>query len=227
MWLNENLLTYKRTFNEAHTIDLLAGLSFQADEENNIQGYGKRAASELIHYVSWYGNVWDVEKNRQLKDFYTDIAKSTSVSTFFRAGYNYRQKYLASVTVRRDASSKFGENTRWGTFPSFGAAYAFSEEPFMAWSRGVLDYAKLRVSWGKSGRQFESPYLAFGVLQPGGFNFGGNPTVFPVWYNGLINRDLTWEETKQWDAGFDLDFFNHRLGIILIITGVIPINCFT
>lgn len=214
MWLNENLLTYKRTFNEAHTIDLLAGLSFQADEENNIQGYGKRAASELIHYVSWYGNVWDVEKNRQLKDFYTDIAKSTSVSTFFRAGYNYRQKYLASVTVRRDASSKFGENTRWGTFPSFGAAYAFSEEPFMAWSRGILDYAKLRVSWGKSGRQFESPYLAFGVLQPGGFNFGGNPTVFPVWYNGLINRDLTWEETKQWDAGFDLDFFNHRLGIV-------------
>lgn len=215
MWLNENLLTYKRTFSENHTVDLLAGLSFQTNEENNIQGYGKRAPSELINYVSWNGNVWDSEDSRPLKDFYTDMSRSTAVSAFFRAGYNYKKKYLASVTVRRDASSKFGEDTRWGTFPSFGAACAFSEEPFMSWSRGVLDYAKLRVSWGKSGKQFESPYLAFGVLQPGIYNFGGNPTVTPFWYNGLINRNLTWEETKQWDAGIDLDLFNHRIGLVV------------
>ena len=215
MLLNENLLTYKKTFGDDHTLDLLAGLSFQSNENNNISGYGRRAASDLIHYVTWNGNAYDTESNRQLKEFNSSIEKSTMVGMFIRAGYNYRNKYIASVTVRRDGSSKFGEATRWGTFPSYGLGYAFSEENYMDWARSVLNYGKLRVSYGTSGKQFESPYLAYGVIQPGIYNFNGNPTVEPEWFYGLINRNLTWERTKQWDLGIDLDLFEYRLGITL------------
>lgn len=215
MLLNENLLTYKQTFNDKHTVNVLAGLSFQTDEMNSVGGYGRKAASNLIHYVSWTGNAFDIDNNRQLKEFTTDFAKSTMVGLFTRLEYNYRQKYLASVTVRRDASSKFGEKTRWGTFPSYALAYTFSEEPFMDWSRSALDYGKLRISYGKSGRQFEDPYLSAGILEPGKIPFLGNPTVEPEWFYGLLNRQLSWEETKQFDAGLDLEFFNHRIGITL------------
>ena len=212
MLLNENLLTYKRRFGEDHAIDLLAGFSFQADEMNFNKGWGKRAPSDLIHYVSWRGNVFDVPDKRVLKDFMSSREKSTMVGLFGRINYNFRQKYLASFTLRRDASSKFGEKVRWGTFPSYAVGYAFSEEPFMDWSRNVLEYGKIRVSLGKSGRQFDQPYIAYGLLLPGD-PFLGRPTVQPYLSEGLINRELTWEETQQWDAGIDLDFFNYRLGI--------------
>lgn len=214
MLLNENLLTYKHTFNEAHNLDVLLGLSFQADEMNSAYLYGRDAPSDLIHYVSWNGNVYNEETRRNLKDALSDREKSTMVGVFGRINYNYKQKYLASITVRRDASSKFGEKVRWGTFPSYAIGYAFSEESFMDWAKGFLDYGKLRVSFGKSGRQFEDPYVAFGILNTG-LPFLGNPTVIPYWPNGLINRNLTWEETRQWDAGIDMDFLQHRIGIVI------------
>lgn len=212
--MNENLLTYKYSFNESHNLDALLGLSVQADENNSLQGFGKRAPSDLIHYVSWAENVYDVEAGRALKDFLSGIERSTMVGVFGRINYNYRQKYLASVTLRRDASSKFGEDVRWGTFPSYAVGYAFSEESFMGWSKKWLDYGKIRLSYGKSGRQFDQPYISYGVLTPGNA-FLGNPTVMPELGDGLINRELTWEETKQFDAGVDLDFLQHRIGITL------------
>lgn len=117
MLLNENLLTFKHRFREDHAIDLLVGLSLQADEMNFNKGWGKRAPSDLIHYVSWRGNVFDVPDKRALKDFMSSREKSTMVGLFGRINYNFKQKYLASFTLRRDASSKFGEKVRWGLFP--------------------------------------------------------------------------------------------------------------
>lgn len=214
MLLNENLLTYNHTFNEAHVLDMLAGASFQVDEMQSVGGWGKGAPSDLIHYVSWNGNVYDSENNRALKDFLTGKERSTMVGLFGRVNYNYLQKYFAAMTVRRDASSKFGENVRWGTFPSFAVAWTFSEEGFMDWSRGVLDHGKIRLSYGKSGRQFDQPYISQGLLQPGN-PFLGNPSVDPDLARGLANRELTWEETKQYDFGLDLDMLDHRLNVVV------------
>ena len=214
MWLNENLLSLRKGFGD-HYFDALLGLSFQGDQMNTIGGYGKGAPSDLIHYVTWNGNAYDLNNKRQLKEFSSGIEKSTMVGVFGRISYNYLQKYYFSMTIRRDASSKFGENTRWGTFPSFALGYTFTGEPYMNWARGFLDYGKIRASYGKSGRQFESPYLAFGVLTTGTTTFQGNQTIAPYWYSGLINPKLSWEETKQYDLGLDLDFFNHKIGIVL------------
>lgn len=175
-------------------------------------GYGRKAASDLIEYVNWMGNVYDSDAARVLKEFNSEFEKSTMVGLFARANYNYKQRYLFSATVRRDASSKFGEDVRWATFPSFALGYVFSEEPFLDWTRSVLDYGKLRVSWGKSGRQFDQPYISYGLLIAGGA-FLGNPTIKPVVDDGLMNRRLTWEETSQFDAGLDADFLDHRISI--------------
>ena len=159
MLLNENLLTYKRVFVEKHSVDFLAGLSFQVDEAQSLSAWGRGSSSDLIHYISWTGNVYDTKDNRVLKDALSDKSRSTMVGVFGRVNYNYSQKYYFSVTLRRDASSKFGEKVRWGTFPSYALAWTFSEEGFMDFTRGFLDYGKLRVSYGKSGRQFDQPYM--------------------------------------------------------------------
>ena len=84
----------------------------------------------------------------------------------------------------------------------------------MDWSDKVIDYGKIRLSYGKSGRQFDQPYIAYGVWASGD-PYLGEPSVHPVFRDGLMNRELTWEETRQFDAGLDLDLFNYRLGIVL------------
>ena len=215
MWLNENLLSYNKIFTDNHSIDFLLGLSFQGDIAKSKGGYGKGAPSNLIQYVTWSGNVYDTEKDLQLKDFNSSLERSTMVGMFGRVAYNYKQKYFLSVTLRRDASSKFGENTRWGTFPSYAIAYTFTEEPYMDCHRDFLDFGKIRLSYGKSGKQFEYPYFAFGVLIVNNIPFHGNQTITPYWPNGLINPKLSWEETKQFDAGLDLEFFGNRLSLEL------------
>lgn len=117
MLLNENLLTYKHTFSEQHTVDALLGVSFQKDEMNMIGAWGKASPSDLIHYISWYGNVYDVNDNRTLKDATTGREVSTMVGVFGRVNYNYLQRYFLSVTLRRDASSKFRGKRALGYIP--------------------------------------------------------------------------------------------------------------
>ena len=214
MLLNENLITYKRGFNDKHNIDLLAGLSYQMDQKDDIGGWGKAAPSALIQYVPWAGNVYDTENKRQLKDYMTSMERSTLMGIFGRVNYNYLQKYLFSFTFRRDGSSKFGKNVRWGNFPSLALGWTISDEKFMDWSRGTLDYCKFRASWSKSGRQFDQPYIALGLLEANN-PFLGYPTVTPDFGLGLINQGLTWEKTDQYDLGLDMDLFNHRLAITL------------
>lgn len=208
-WVNDNLLTYSWN-NELFDLNVLLGASFQSDESNQIKGWARNAPSDLIHYASWYGNVYDIDGQRNLKDFFTDYSKSTLVGVYSRLNLNYKQKYLLSASVRRDASSRFGENVRWATFPSGAVGYAFTEESFMNALKPILSYGKLRLSYGKTGRQFSQPYVAAGILKAGD-TFLGNPSVVPEWFEGLQNRTLTWEECKQFDVGIDLEFLERKV----------------
>ncbi len=210
MWLNENTLNYNRTFN-GHSIDLLAGLSFQADWMNSIRAWGKGNVNQ-IEYIGG-GLVYNTEENRPLKNANSDMEEKKLIGTFFRVNYNYRKKYLVSISLRCDGSSTFGENNRWGTFPSFAAAYAFSEENFMK-ELSWLSYGKLRISWGVSGKHFNSPYLAHGIFSLNSATYNGHQTVVPEWTDGFLNKKLSWEETRQWDIGLDADLWDHRVGIV-------------
>lgn len=215
--LNEDLLTYKRTFKEAHAFDLMLGFSYQYDESNYIGGYGQNGPSDMVHYVGEKG--WPsyvIRENGQVnvfKEYNSDFTQKKMASYFARLNYNYMQRYLLTATIRRDGSSVFGREHRWATFPSVAFAWNFSEENFMKWIPG-LDFGKLRMSYGVSGNQFYSPYLAYGVLE-GSSIYDGQPTLQPEWMTGFYNPELGWEETKQVDVGLDVNFMNYRLQVTM------------
>ena len=221
MVLNENLLTYKRTFGESHSLELLGGFSYQYDQEEYNGGYAQKSPSDKIYYapqgmpdletVGW----GDYEEVRALKNYQSDMQEKSLLSWFARLEYGYRDKYLLSLSIRRDGSSTFGAKNRWGTFPSVAAAWTFSEEPWVKENVGWLSFGKFRASWGRSGMHFSQNYLALGVMNAGTSSYLGESYIEPVWYDGLYNDKLSWEETDQYDFGLDLDFFNHRLGVTI------------
>ena len=209
--LSENLLSFKKTFNDKHLVDVLVGTTYQHDETNSNIGYGYGSPSDYIEYVrsgfpfykDFFGSI------QQLQGFQSGFEEANLVSYLGRANYSYDRKYNFSASVRRDGSSKFGKAIPYATFPAVSASWNFSEESFMKWIPG-LDFGKLRASWGKSGRQFDQPYLSYGVINPGGL-FNGNAT-YQV--SDILNDKLSWEETAQTDLGLDADFFNYRLQFV-------------
>ncbi|MGL5681582.1 MAG: SusC/RagA family TonB-linked outer membrane protein [Marinifilaceae bacterium] len=214
MLTNENILNYNFTLNRNHNFDLLAGLSMDLSKQWSIGGYGLGGPSDYIHYVG--NNFPDMiyspiaDEYRVMQKYQSDFTETAMVSYFGRIAYNYDKRYLMEATFRRDGSSVFGADVRWATFPSVAAGWAFSEERFMR-RMWWMDYAKLRASWGRTGSQFGIPYLAQGLMQPGGI-FDGVQGMTP---SGVVNRKLKWEEADQYDFGLDLDFFEYRLGLTI------------
>ena len=221
MVLNENLLSYNRTFKEEHSLDFVAGFSYQYDQTEYNGGSAQNSPSDKIYYApsgmpdlgtqTSYGTT----KVIAFQHYQSDMQEKTLLSYFARLEYGFRSKYLVSFSLRRDGSSTFGEDNRWGSFPSVAAGWTFSEEPFVRDNLGWISFGKIRASWGRSGMHFSQNYLALGVMNVGATSYRGQATIEPKWTNGLYNRNLSWEETDQYDFGLDLDLFNYRLGVTL------------
>lgn len=188
-------------------MEILLGLSYLREAKDQFSGSGKGSPSDKIHYVldgfpttyEEYGSV------KSLQAYRSNFEEKIMLSYFGRAVYNYKKKYLFEFTLRRDGSSVFGEDVRWATFPSVAVGWAFSEEPFFR--KWWLSYAKIRASWGTSGQQFRDAYLAHGTLEFAN-TFLGNAGVLP---SQIVNKNLTWEESDQYDIGLDVDLFDYRL----------------
>lgn len=207
--LNENMLTFRRSFAEKHNVDALFGISYQSDQSDYIMAQGRGGPNDLIHYIVDESNAVDINgETVYLKGAKTNRTEKVLISYYARLGYNYMQRYLIEGTWRRDGSSVFGQNVRWAVFPSVAVGWAFSQEEFMQWA-GWLNYGKFRMSWGRSGQQFGQPYLAHGLLDIGG-SFLGNNSMVSGATSGMLNRNLTWEESDQYDFGLDMDMFNYR-----------------
>lgn len=207
MFSNENLLVYNKTLRNNHNMEVLLGLSYLREAKDQFSASGKGSPSDKIHYVldgfpttyEKYGSI------QALQAYRSNFEEKIMLSYFGRLAYNYKKKYLFEYTLRRDGSSVFGENVRWATFPSVAVGWAFSEEPFF--KKWWLSYAKIRASWGTSGQQFRDAYLAHGTLEFTN-HFLGNSGVLP---SQIINTNLTWEESDQYDIGLDIDLFDYRL----------------
>lgn len=222
MVLNENILSFNRTLKEDHTIGFVAGFSYQYDQVEYNGGSAENSPSDKIYYapsgmpefkkeVYDYGGGNKYEEVIAFQHYQSDMQEKSLLSYFARLEYSFKERYLLSLSFRRDGSSTFGENNRWGTFPSVAAGWTFSEEPFIKEKLGWLSFGKIRASWGRSGMHFSSNYLALGIMNVGTTSYRGNPTINPKWYDGLYNHKLSWEETDQYDFGLDLDFFDYRL----------------
>ena len=135
-------------------------------------GTAENSPSDKIYYApsglpdlgqevnEWSGETVPVA----FQHYQSNMEEQKLYSYFGRLEYNYRLKYLLSLSFRRDGSSVFGRNNKWGTFPSVAAGWSFSEEPFIKDNLGWLSFGKLRASWGRSGKMFEYPYLAYGLV---------------------------------------------------------------
>ncbi|WP_289054573.1 SusC/RagA family TonB-linked outer membrane protein [Carboxylicivirga marina] len=155
----------------------------------------------------------------------TDISENSMLSYFARVGYRYKQKYILGATFSMDGSSRFGPDVRWAKFPSASAAWLISEESFAKELFGsIVDLAKVRASWGINGKQFQQNYLRYGAYSLG---YGGNAywsnqmnvssyagvTGVKPNYGAIGNDKLSWENSEQWDIGFDLEMFDHRFNV--------------
>ena len=182
-WIFEPQATYSRQFGE-HELNIVAGGSLQ---ENN-------TAHQL---VAAYGYTSDVllESLRgatQTTYYVDDNSRYRYMGIFGRIGYGYKQRYLLSLTGRRDGSSRFGPDHRWGDFGSVGAAWIFSEENFIK-HQSFLSLGKLRASYGVTGSDQVGEYRYLSTYQFTPYQYQGAINLLPT---GLTNNDYAWEQTK-------------------------------
>ena len=209
VWQLENILTYEKSFGD-HEISLLAGQSAKESSSDYLGASSQYLKDYGKPYISYTdGTQEDGERN----GWGAPNAESKLASYFFRASYNYAERYMAEVTVRRDGSSRFGSNNHWATFPSFSLGWNIHKESFItlpSW----FNTAKARFSWGKNGNENIGNF-GYTVLTSGGNNYilgaGENEyTAQGVKASGLANQSLRWEESVQADAGIDLGFFGNK-----------------
>lgn len=142
-----------------------------------------------------------------------------SIASFFgRVNYNYNETYMASVVMRADGSSNFAEGNRWGYFPSFSAGWVITNEPFMEGAANVLNFFKIRASWGQNGNcaidNFQ--YIAtVGFPETAKYSFDNQKDVQEQggYQNILPNKDISWETSEQTNIGFDARLIDSRLGV--------------
>lgn len=220
MLATEELLHYQTNIKDCHNIDILLGFNANKDQNFLIAGWGRRNPSDNIYYYDpdrtpeivdkGEGGIANYESTRYYK---SNFEEKRMMSYFGRIGYNYKQRYLFECTFRRDGSSTFGEGNRWANFPSIAIGWTFSEEPFIRnWTENWLNWGKIRFSYGTSGQTFQKAYLAHGVMAAGQYSFLDNVGVTSA---DPIAPELTWEKTKQYDLGLDLDMFNYRINLKL------------
>jgi len=195
---------FEKQINESNFINLIAGYSYQ-DFIN--EGFRDRV-SNFISDEFRYNNI-GAGATRDAITSYKE--KSQLISMYGRVNYNLLDRYLLTLTVRRDGSSKFGSNNKWGIFPSGSVAWRVSNENFFP-KDGFVNDLKLRVSYGITGNQ-EIPNLASqSTLGPSATNYLiGGTAITAIVAERYANPDLKWEETAQSNIGIDYQFFNNRI----------------
>ncbi|MBC7572370.1 MAG: TonB-dependent receptor [Spirosoma sp.] len=198
-WLNENTLSYRRAFTEKHQIDAVAGVTFQKFYTNRLTASAGAFADDLLPNI----NGGTVNGGGEV------VNRETLVSFLARVNYTFNRKYLFTATIRRDGSSKFGPNNRWGNFPSGAFAWRVSEEPFIKTISAISDL-KFRVGYGLTGNNNIGNYRFLGQLAPTNYIIGDAnvPGLSP---NSFQNSSLAWESMTQFDGGIDLGLFKDRI----------------
>ncbi|HZG25379.1 MAG TPA: TonB-dependent receptor, partial [Chitinophagaceae bacterium] len=197
----ENLLTYGTEIGDNHKFDvtLLQSTQRQNYRVSSIEAQGMPSETLLWHDLS-AGQVRSFDSNEQ---------EWSLLSYMARLNYTLQDKYLITLSARRDGSSRFGENRKFGFFPSAAFAWRLVEENFLRNVKAVSDL-KLRVSYGATGNTALNPYQSMGSLSRRAYLFGSEPALGfePA---SLPNADLHWETSKQFNTGLDFGLLNNRI----------------
>lgn len=198
----ENILSYNKTFAEKHNFAATVLQSIQRDnfERYGIDVQGVPAESQQFYSVGNAGSVLGV--NSLLSEW-------TINSYMARINYDFNDKYLLTATIRRDGSSRFGENTKYGNFPGLALGWNISNEAFLKEVRWI-DLLKLRAGWGKVGNQGVAPYQTQGLLGRTAYAWGST-AAFGYRPNTIGNPDLKWETSGTANIGVDFSFLRGRI----------------
>lgn len=218
-WMWNAVATYNMELGK-NRIDLMAGMELNRQDDIYFSGY-KEGFSILNPDYMW------PDAGTTNPQAYGGGSGYSLVSFFGKANYNYADKYMASFTIRRDGSSRFGKNNRYATFPSVSAGWRINQENFLK-KASWIDDLKIRASWGQTGNQ-EIDNLArytlyvsnYGVNENGGQSYGtsydiagtngGSTLASGFKRNQIGNDNIKWETTTQTDLGFDFAFFRNTL----------------
>ncbi len=188
-----NILNYDNNFGQ-HGLSVLLGHESQESKMNSINVYGYDVLDSELLSASSIGSLWS----------HTGYSENNSLLSYFsQVGYNFDRKYYLSSSFRRDGSSKFGKDARWGTFWSVSGSWVVTEENFI--DIDGLSYLKFRSSYGTNGNLPPQDYAALAFFETDGKGYGGESGLS---YGQLQNPDLSWEQSKNFNVGVDLNLFS-------------------
>ena len=198
-----NIISYTKSLQDnTHNFGLVATQSFQLDQRSGSVVGGYNVPDDNIQVVSGIPQ----------QDLYGSsyIQKSGLLSFVGQFSYDYKQKYILNLSMRGDASSRFGANNKWGYFPAVSAAYILSDEKFM---QGIkwINLLKLRGSYGLTGTMPDNFYAPFNVWDLNQGTYNGTVIATPSFTSPLTQPNLTWNKSDQLNVGFDLNMFDNRI----------------
>jgi len=227
----ENTLSYDLPIIAGNKFTVLAGQSFQSTGWSfNLGGSNSVAQGDQLATLKGWDSAWlsNVKLASVTGASLTGKPNDDEylASWFGRINWDYKEKYMATLTARYDGSSVFNKGNRWGFFPSASAGWVITNEDFMESAKDYMDFFKIRASWGQNGNNAISKYQHLATIaQSGeygdnGYKFGSSlessTTAVPntgAYANIVPNPDLTWETSEQLDLGFDARFLDSRLGV--------------
>lgn len=208
----ETYLTYDKDLFRNHRLSILAGHAVTYNQFEFLNLTGEDGSSDGIKTIIGY--------KKDNINGYSDVSANSMLSYWLRVGYAIKEKYLIDFNYRREASSRFGKDKRWGNFPSVSAGWVFSDEPIWKPLSKIVTYAKLKASYGINGTQYPDDYLRFNEYTTAGMGlwtsnmdvktYGGTTAITPN-FNKIANDNLSWEETRQWNIGAEITGFTNRL----------------
>ncbi len=205
----DNVITYNRSFGE-HTVGLTALTSWTQSKFNDLSAEGTGQLSDNYLYYNLGAN----DKNSYVIG--SGFQQHNTFSYAIRANYNYKGRYLLTVSNRWDGDSRLAKGNKWAAFPSVSAAWRISEESFLEGAASWLNNAKIRLSWGKTGNSGINIYGTQSGVSP--FTNAAFQDIGYTYYNFnqyVGNTDTGWEISKTWDLGLDLSFLNSRISATL------------
>ena len=202
----ETYANFDKTFNDVHKLGLMAGYSWE--ESSNNDGFGVSVHNFLNDDLGWNNLTYAGMIDGPQKVESGTIETIRNISFYGRVNYSYAGRYMFQATIRRDGSSVFGKDNRWGTFPSVSVAWNVTEENFMK-NQNVLDVLKLRAGYGVSGNAMG--FGAYSAVATYGSTGKYDNGYVMLGATKLANPDLKWESTGMFNVGVDYGFLKGRL----------------
>lgn len=206
-FMYNNVVTYDKVFNQAHHLTLVGGQEYIQFQTDYLRA-GARQFAEINFGLA------DMSLGASPDKVITRKESDKMLSYFMRANYNLKEKYLFSASIRADASSKFGENHKWGVFPAASFAWRASEEEFIK-QLGIFSNLKVRFSYGTAGNNKINNYLSLSKIGSVWIPYNGAGTASGYVNKQLNNPDLKWETNVTANFGIDMGFLNQRIQVSL------------